>query len=1086
MSKKLTYEELENRVVELERQIDRYQSEKRKGPSGNRCDLMDVFEQIPLCKTFETAARIIFEQCKRLIGARSGYVALLSEDGSENEVLFLDAGGMPCEVDPELPMPVRGLREVAYRTGEAVCDNNFAESKWMKYMPPGHVELENVLFAPINVDGRTAGIIGIANKPGGFQERDIQVVSDLGKLAAVALIFAKSQEALRKSEEKYRSILITAIDGFMMTDIRAGIVEVNEAYCRMTGYSEAELLKMHICDLDAVEDPRQIEEHIRRIVHQGSERFETKHLRRDGSVFDVEVSIQFRPDEGGGVVSFVRDITGRKEAEREQKKLKGQLSNAMEIAHLGRWEYDVASDLFTFNDQFYKIFRTTAEQAGGYLMSSSEYVRRFVHPEDREMIGEGIGKALETADPEFSRQLDHRILYADGEVGYITVRYFAVKDDQGRTVGIYGVNQDITERKRAHEALRESENKMKSIFRAAPVGIGVVLDRVLQDVNQVFCDITGYSRDELVGQSARIVYPTDEEYEQVGAEKYGQIKEKGTGTVDTRFRRKDGRIVDVLLSSTPLNPADLSEGVTFTALDITERKQAERELINSEARFRDLAEMLPEAVFEADLELNLRFVNQQAYAMFGYSKEDFINGLNGYDMLVPEDRAQARNNAEKRTRGQQAGAKEYRGLKKDGTVFPVLFHTNPIVENGIAKGLRGIIVDLSERKKMERSIIESQKMESIGNLAGGIAHDFNNILFPVVGMAEMLLEDLPPGSLEYENAREILKAGKRGSDLVRQILAFSRQSEHKLTPTRPQKVIEEVVKLMRATIPSNIDIRSDLQKDCGLVMADPTQLHQVAMNLLTNAYHAVDDNDGDISISLKETRIGQAEASGRSPSPGRYALLTVADTGTGIERDILEKIFEPYFTTKEKGKGTGLGLAAVYGIVKAHGGDIQVSSEIGEGTTFRVCLPLMSEDAGPESCKVAETVQTGTERILLVDDEGAVVQIEEQMLKRLGYQVTSRQSSLDALKTFQEDIDSFDLVVTDMTMPKMTGDKLARKLIEIRPDIPIIICTGFSERIDDEKAEAMGVKGFLMKPITKAELAEMVRTVLDKAKARLR
>ncbi len=946
MSEKLTYEELENRVAELERQTCRYPSEKWNGPLDIRSGRMDVFEQMPHGVSFETAAR--------------------------------------------------------------------------------------------------------------------------------------------KLEAKYRSILKTAIDGFMVLDIHGGIVEVNETYCKTSGYREAELLKTHICEVDAVEGPRQIEEHLGRIVRQGYERFETKHRRKDGTVFDVEVSIQYRPEEGGGFVSFVRDITDRKEADREQKKLKGQLSNAMEIAHLGHWEYDVESDLFTFNDQFYKIFRTTAEQAGGYLMSSSEYARRFVHPEDRDMVGEGIRKAIETSDPEFNRQLDHRILYADGEVGYITVRYFAVKDDRGRTVGSYGVNQDITGRIRAHEALRESENKMKSIFRAAPVGIGVVIDRVLQDVNQVFCDITGYSRDELVGQSARIVYPTDEEYEHVGIEKYEQIKKKGTGAVDTRFERKDGRIVDVLLSSTPLNPADLSDGVTFTALDITERKQAERELINSEARFRDLAEMLPEAVFEADLEMNLRFVNQQAYAMFGYSKEDFEKGLNGYDMLLPEDRSKARENAEKRAMGRQVGANEYRGLRKDGTVFPVLFHTNPIVENGIAKGLRGIIVDLTERKKMERSIIESQKMESIGNLAGGIAHDFNNILFPVVGMAEMLLEDLAPGSLEYENAREILKAGKRGSDLVRQILAFSRQSEHRLIPTRPQKILLEVVKLMRATIPSNIDIGPDLQQDCGLVMADPTQLHQVAMNLLTNAYHAVKDNDGHISVGLKETRIGQGEASERSPSPGRYALLTVADTGTGIDRDILEKIFEPYFTTKEQGKGTGLGLAAVYGIVKAHGGDIRVESAVGQGTTFRVYLPLMSKEAEPASSKVVEIARPGTERILLVDDERPVVQIEEQMLKRLGYQVTSRQSSLDALKTFQDDIDSFDLVVTDMTMPEMTGDKLARKLMEIRPDIPVIICTGFSERIDEEKAEAMGVKGFLMKPIVKADLAEMVRTVLDKAKAKAR
>jgi len=349
-------------------------------------------------------------------------------------------------------------------------------------------------------------------------------------------------------------------------------------------------------------------------------------------------------------------------------------------------------------------------------------------------------------------------------------------------------------------------------------------------------------------------------------------------------------------------------------------------------------------------------------------------------------------------------------------------------------------------------------------------------------MSEMLLEDLPPESLKYENVQEILMAGKRGRDLIQQILTFSRQTEHKRIPVRIQQILKEVMKLSRATIPSDIVIISDIQPDCGLIMADPTQIHQVAMNLITNAYHAVETTDGIITIKLKQAKYNNANLPGPELESGQYAVLSVSDTGTGIDPVVSDKIFEPYFTTKKHGKGTGLGLSVVYGIIKEHGGDIRVESEIGKGTTFDVYLPVIVRAIEQIPAAKLEIDQTGTERILLVDDEKAIVRLEIQMLERLGYHVTGQNSSQEALNVFIADPSAFDLVISDMTMPQMTGDRLAQELIVIRPDIPIVICTGFSERIDKEKAGAIGIKGFLMKPVVKSEMAKLVRKVLDEAK----
>jgi len=380
-----------------------------------------------------------------------------------------------------------------------------------------------------------------------------------------------------------------------------------------------------------------------------------------------------------------------------------------------------------------------------------------------------------------------------------------------------------------------------------------------------------------------------------------------------------------------------------------------------------------------------------------------------------------------------------------------------------------------EKKKLEARLRQAQKMEAIGTLAGGIAHDFNNILFPILGYSEMLMNDAPDNSDLKRDLSIIFNGTKRARDLVKQILAFSRQREYDLKPIKVHLVVKEALKLIRSSIPATIDIMQNII-DCELVMADYTQIHQVAINLLTNAYHAMEKKGGKLKVTLKEVDLRVDDLKGMPP--GTYVRLTVSDTGIGMDQSTIDRIFDPYFTTKKEGKGTGLGLAVVHGIIKSHGGHISVYSEPGKGSEFHFYLPVIKAQQETKQIEI-QPIKKSNERILVVDDEKMVVEIQQKMLKRLGYDVTSCTSSVEALKAFQANPDNFDLIITDMTMPNMTGDQLAQKIMEIRTDIPIILCSGFSEKMSNEKAKSLGIKKFLMKPVLIKDLSITIRRALD-------
>jgi signal transduction histidine kinase/CheY-like chemotaxis protein len=409
--------------------------------------------------------------------------------------------------------------------------------------------------------------------------------------------------------------------------------------------------------------------------------------------------------------------------------------------------------------------------------------------------------------------------------------------------------------------------------------------------------------------------------------------------------------------------------------------------------------------------------------------------------------------------------------------YRLLRDQNTILEQKIAERTKALA-------QSERQLQQVMKLQAIGTLAGGIAHDFNNILFPIVGYTELTMDDIPADSQARKNLEEILKATNRAKELVQQILTFSRQGGQERKPLRVQFLIKEALKLLRATIPSTIEIECNVTDECGPILGDPTQIHQVVMNLCTNAYHAMQQTGGKLEVTLKEIDVSYEKSVERvGMKVGPYLELGVKDAGHGMEPEVLERIFEPYYTTKEQGKGTGLGLSVIHGIIKNHGGDISVSSQPGKGTTFTVYLPVIDDIEVETEPREAAVACQGSERILLVDDEKQIIDIEQQILERLGYTVTPKIDSEEALEEFATLPERYDLVITDMTMPKMTGVQLARELMDIRPDIPVILCTGFNESITEEKALAMGIDKFIMKPIVKDELAKTIRTVLDNPKA---
>jgi PAS domain S-box-containing protein len=884
--------------------------------------------------------------------------------------------------------------------------------------------------------------------------------------------------ALRQTEEKFRLAFHTSPDSINFNRLSDGMyIDLNEGFTKLTGYTREDAIGKSSVDLNIWYDPKDRQRLVKALQSEGYvENLEAKFRRKNGQIGVGLMSARvLRLNQDDVILSITRDITERKQVEdalRESEDRYHQLFNASTDAILVR----TGERIINANAAALKLLR--ANHIGDLV---GKCYLDFVHPDDRPGSAERLRKSM--GEDWIVPPREHRLITLDGQVIHVESTGVPIKY-QGE-IHHFGMFRDITDRKRAEERLRESDKQYRQIVESSTDAILVRSGDAIIYANPAAVRLFRASHlREIVGNSYLGLVHPDDRPESIERIKKGINNQWIAPPREHRMVALDGQVLNVESTGVPIQHN--AETQLFGVFrDITERKQVDEKLRETERKYRELAESLPQVIFEVDSKGNLIYLNQTGFALFSYTPEDLSKGFNVLEAFIPEDRDRIAQDIMTSVQGQRLGRQEYTAVKKDGTKFPVGVHANRVMREQTATGIRGILIDFTpikraeeEKKKLEIQLQQAQKMEAIGALAGGIAHDFNNILSAIIGYTElaMLNEGAEHCTAELNEA---LIAANRAKDLVKQILAFSRQTDEDRMPVRVALVAKEAVKFLRATIPTTIEIKTRIDEKSGAVLANSVELHQIIMNLCTNAHHAIGEQAGLLEVEVQNTEIDLAQKNYVIDLEiGSYVKLSVSDTGYGMTSDVIDRIFDPYFTTKEKGVGTGLGLAVVHGIVKKCGGAIRVESEFGKGTTFHIYLPKVDMTASINT-EAPKTIVGGSERILFVDDEKMLVDIGQQVLQRLGYEVVSRTSPIEALELFKAKPDFFDLVITDKTMPGMTGDALAKELIRIRPELPVIICTGYSQTIDHERAKQIGIKDFVMKPILINEIAAAVRKVLD-------
>ncbi len=645
--------------------------------------------------------------------------------------------------------------------------------------------------------------------------------------------------------------------------------------------------------------------------------------------------------------------------------------------------------------------------------------------------------------------------------------------------------------------LKKSEERYRAIAEDTPILICRFLPGYeISYVNETYCNYFSKTKEDLVGTNfLSLILETDREAVMVSISSL--TSDSPVATHDERIITLQGEIRWQRWINRGLFDME-GQIISYQAIgeDITERKRAEETL---KKRTHDLGERVKE--------LNCLYGIASLVEKQSISLEEIIQGT---ITLIPpawqypeitcgrirlEGREYLTENFQETTweqtqditvSGETVGSIEVYYLQENPEIDegPFLKDERSLI-NAIAERLGRVIERMrheEEKEKLEDLLRQAHKMEAIGTLAGGIAHEFNNILGIIVGNTELAMGGIPEWNTAHYNLEEIQKGSLRARDIVKQILAFSRQTKHELKPVKICSLIDESIKFIRSSIPTTVEIKKDISAESDTINADPTQINQILLNLCNNAAHAMQHKGGVLEISLENVELNEKTVrSYEDLNPGNHVKLTVSDTGYGIEKENLEHIFDPFFTTKEVGKGTGMGLSVVHGIVKEHNGSIMVQSETGKGTAFHVLFPVIESSVKPE-LDSKEPLLKGSERILFVDDEESLVLAAKKNLEDMGYEVVTKRSPVKALEMFKEQPDEFDLVITDMAMPDLPGDRFAAEIMKIRRDVPVIACTGYSDRMDGELAEEMGIRAYIMKPYLASELATIIRLALDQGK----
>ncbi len=654
--------------------------------------------------------------------------------------------------------------------------------------------------------------------------------------------------------------------------------------------------------------------------------------------------------------------------------------------------------------------------------------------------------------------------------------------EEGSVIGVVGLSEDITERKAIEEKLLRNTERLRLINDTVPVIITYVdRDLIYRFINRQSIEWFGKPPEEVVGRHVKEVIGADAYQtlsrnidtalrgERVSFDELVPYEHKGLRNVHIQYVPHFGKDGDVL-------------GFYVAAMDTTDVKEAREELETSRQLFRDVLDSLPLWISVKNQELEYIWANKSVLDQLGVSLDEFMNNptkSGNLPMLSEEDKSLI----EKKDRELLTGSGTVDGFEvpftfPDGKQFQFQHFKIPIRDaSGNVSGIVTASLDITHQVELEDQLRRSQRMEALGTLTGGIAHDFNNILVPVMGYADLLESMLEPGSREHNYIQLINKASVRASELVSQILQFNLQREGAWETIRLEPIVEDVVHLLESSLPKSIRSQVRIVPDLPAIHANYTQIHQVIMNLCVNAGQAM-PGGGTLSIGLEAVNLRNCVSFFGQTLAGRYIKLSIGDTGQGMDEETLAHIFEPFYTTKDPGKGTGLGLATVYGIVRQHEGGIMVESTPGEGSTFEIHFPVsnVNVDQIPED---TASPSPGKESILLVDDEEEIVHLGKTALENQGYDVTVALDGETALEIFQKSPDSFDLVVTDQSMPGITGMEIASRMKEINPKLPIVLCTGYSEMATPENISQAGIDELIPKPYRQNDLSKVIRKLLD-------
>jgi PAS domain S-box-containing protein len=886
----------------------------------------------------------------------------------------------------------------------------------------------------------------------------------------------------------HQSILKTAMDGFWVVDAKGRLLEVNDAYCRMSGYDERTLLGMRIHDLEASESAAETDASLQRIEGLGSARFESRHRRKDGSFLDVEVSVQHRPGEGGRYVVFLRDVTERRQAQERLRQSEANLRQAQAAAKLGSWRWEVQTNRLEWSDGMYRVFGVDKASFSGDL---AEVVARSIHPEDRHLV-EASNRAV--VEGGRGKAMHYRVVWPDGSVHVVLAGPGDHEvDAQGNVVALSGFAQDITERVRSDEALRASEARLAQAVALAGLGIWdwePATDRTAW--NDEMLRIYGITRESFTGRGADYISATRADYRERQA---ANIREDfAAGVTADRFHSGEFRRPPVreLCVVRPDGSERFTLGSAVTVVDaegravrmigvtqdVTERRKTERSLRLLAAA----VEQTPASVMITDPKGAIEYVNPAFERATGFFRAEVL----GQRPRILAGGAQP-DEAHRALWAELGAGRSWQGRfidrKKSGEQFVEDVVISPIRdEQGEVCNLVSVARDVTKELALQQQLADARKLEGIGRLAGGVAHDFNNILSVILSDAEELeRREAPAPSFVAEMAREITDAGLRARDLTTQLLAFARKQLFSPVALDLNQALHRSERLLRRVLGEDIVLEVRAQPGLWKAHCDPSQVEQVILNLAVNARDAM-VRGGRLTLETSQLAAGDpAAAAYAGLAPGDYVQLSVTDTGAGMPPEIVARLFEPFFTTKEVGKGTGLGLATVHGIVTQSGGAIRCESEPGKGTRFLLCLPRAT---GPATRAVhpspASRVKQGSERILLVEDDPHVRRTSLRTLEAAGYEVWVAPDGLAALEVVRDEaLQGVALVVTDVVMPGLDGGALVDALRARAPGLRALFVSGHTDdAISDHGVLPDGV-AFLPKPFTGNELLARVRRVLD-------